>query len=109
MDDLALKSVEIIKTLNEEAHVLFHFDQDAARSGERPAEQVVDVSGIAIGGVLVQMSPDYASFHPLAYYSEYLSKSQQMWHPFETKVIWTEESEDQFLARTGSTSHVCLD
>ena len=34
MDEAALKAVEVVKRLIQEAHTLFKLDEDAARSGE---------------------------------------------------------------------------
>jgi len=102
----AQRSVEGLKRLAVEQHTLFVFDEDGARSGERPAEQIVDVSGTAIGGVLVQMAEDLSRFKPLHYYSESLAPTQFHWHPFKQELYGQKRAKTVFRREIGRSPDV---
>ena len=58
-----------------------------AVDGSCPLEQVADVSGIAMGGSIIQMSCDMAKLKLLMIHSESLSRAQQIWPPLIQEVF----------------------
>jgi len=56
-------------------------DEIAAISGTRPLEQIADSSGIAWGGMCIQMTPDMDGFTMLCAAGKSLTPSQQAWDP----------------------------
>ena len=57
-------------------------DEVAAIDGTRPLEQIADSSGIAWGGMCIQMTADMGGFVPLCAAGKSLTPSQQAWDPF---------------------------
>ena len=56
-------------------------DEVAAINGTRPLEQIADSSGIAWGGMCIQMTPDMGGFVVLCAAGKSLTASQQAWDP----------------------------
>ena len=56
-------------------------DEVAAIDGTRPLEQIADSSGIAWGGMCIQMTADMGGFAPLRAAGKSLTPSQQAWDP----------------------------
>ena len=55
------------------------------------------------------MSEDYALFCPLAYYSEYLSVSQQDWHPFKQELYGKKKAKTFFRRELGQPPEFGVD
>ena len=99
----AQSAFECLKTIVCAGHVLHKFDEAAARRGDRPAEQIVDVSGTAIGGVLVQMNEEFTAFNPVAYYSEALDAAKQVWHASKQELYGQKKAKIAFRRCIGSS------
>ncbi len=56
-------------------------DEVAAISGTRPLEQIADSTGIAWGGMCIQMTPNMDGFNVLCAAGKSLTPSQQAWDP----------------------------
>ena len=91
-----LKSIEDLKALALETHVLFVPDEAAAIAaatawlaglppppGARPFEGTADTSKIAMGGVFGQASAENGKLLILMYWNAPLSPGQSQWHPQE--------------------------
>ena len=58
-----------------------NLDEVAAINGTRPLEQIADSSGIAWGGMCIQMTADMGGFVMLCAAGKSLTPSQQAWDP----------------------------
>jgi hypothetical protein len=73
------KAVRAIKLMCKHHIELAVMDEAAAIDGSRPLEQVADSSGIAWGGVCLQMTADLTMFKILMMVGKGLTPAQQAW------------------------------
>ena len=73
------KAVKGLKLLAKHFVEMGVFDEVAAINGTRPLEQIADSSGVAWGGMGVQITEDMSAFAPLCAAGKSLTPSQQDW------------------------------
>jgi hypothetical protein len=75
------KAVHGLKLLAKHYIEMGCLDEVAAINGTRPLEQIADSSGIAWGGMCIQMTADMGGFVMLCAAGKSLTPSQQAWDP----------------------------
>ena len=75
------KAIRGLKLLAKYYIEMGNLDEVAAINGTRPLEQIADSSGIAWGGMCIQMTADMGGFVMLCAAGKSLTPSQQAWDP----------------------------
>ena len=101
------KAFKAIKQMMRRHICLASFDEAAAADGSCPLEQIVDASGIAVGGSVLQMTRDLSRVKVLMTHSKSLTPAQQNWPPLIQEAFAQLEVKRATRRTFGSIRTVC--